>query len=148
MAGARRCQPLRLLPVLGPQPVTAALETLEHARDRWVIDGLVALVTQQVLLTDICDVRGLRIFGEQVVEGLVLRRTQVLGIASYHSSLLAKTGSTSKITPRKSNRRCLTTSPMAKRASGMSIFCAMGTERVKGSNGVIESYLGTADARC
>ena len=34
------------------------------------------------------------------------------GIASYHSSVLLNTGSTSKITPRNGNTRCLTTCPM------------------------------------
>src|SRR5919106_4965691 len=34
------------------------------------------------------------------------------GIASYHSSVLLNSGSTSKITPRNGNRRCFTTWPI------------------------------------
>ena len=44
-----------------------------------MVDRLVAVVGQQVLLADIGDVAALRVFGEEMVEGLVLRRTDRLG---------------------------------------------------------------------
>ena len=42
-----------------------------------MVDRLLAIVEQQVLLADIGDVVRLRIFGEQVIEGLILRGPQV-----------------------------------------------------------------------
>ena len=44
-----------------------------------MIDRLVALVRHQVLLADIGDVSALGILGQQVIEGLVLGRTQRFG---------------------------------------------------------------------
>ena len=71
-------RPFPLVPEVGPQPVLAVL-AVEHAGDRWVLDGLVAIVRKQVLLTDISDVAALRILGEQMVERLVLGGPQRLG---------------------------------------------------------------------
>jgi len=39
-----------------------------------MVDGLVAIVGDQVLLADVGNVAALRIFREQVVEGLLLGR--------------------------------------------------------------------------
>jgi hypothetical protein len=73
-----------------------------------VRDRLARLVGQQVLLRHVGDVVVLRVLGEQVVERLVLAGRISSGIEVHHSSVLANTGSTSKITPRNGNRRCLT----------------------------------------
>src|SRR5207237_2892688 len=67
-----------LIAQVGPKPVTAVL-TIEHGCYRGMVDGFVALVVQQVLLADIGDVSRLGVFGEQVVERLVLRRPKILG---------------------------------------------------------------------
>src|SRR5947199_7711150 len=72
MAGGSECQPPGLVPVLRPQLVAAALEPIEHARNARVIDRLIALVGQQILVADISDVGRFRIFGQQVIERLVL----------------------------------------------------------------------------
>ena len=84
-----------------------------------MVNRFCAVVRHQILLADIGDVAAFHIFGEQVIKGLVPARADVGGIDSYHSSLLAKTGSTSKITPRKSNSRWRTTSPIEKLACAM-----------------------------
>ena len=82
-----------------------------------MVDRLAAVVGQQILLADIGDVGAFLILGEQVIEGLVLGRAQLLGdrLIPFLAEL-AKTGSMSKITPRKSNMRWRTTSPIEKRA--------------------------------
>ena len=104
------------MPMLGPKLVPAVFETIEVGSDRRMIDRLVALVRDEVLLADVGDVALLGVLGEQMVEGLVLRRADRFGDRLVPFSLLAKTGSTSKTTPRKSNSLWRTTSPMPKRA--------------------------------
>ena len=66
-----------------------------------MVDRFLAVVRHQVLLADIGDVAALR-FGEQVVEGLVLRRAKRLGNGFVPFLAVGEVGSTSKITPRKS----------------------------------------------
>jgi len=65
--------------VFAPQCVAARLVAFEQPRDRRMIDGLAAVVVEQVLLADIGDIAALGILGEQVVKGLVLARAQILG---------------------------------------------------------------------
>ena len=67
-----------LVLVLGPEPVAALGKAVEKAVDRRMVDFAAFIVGNEVLLADIGDVAGLRIFGEQVVEGLVLGRPQCL----------------------------------------------------------------------
>ena len=72
---------------------------------------LAGLVGQKVLLRDIGDVFGLGILGEQMIERLVLRGRISSGIAWYQSSVFAKIGSTSKMTPRNGKKRWRTIWP-------------------------------------
>src|SRR3546814_16179080 len=51
----------------------------EHAGDGGMVDRLLAVVRDQILLADIGDIAAFAIFGEQVVEGLVLVRPDLLG---------------------------------------------------------------------
>ena len=44
----------------------------EHSRDRWMIHRFPTVVSEQVLLAHISDIAGFAIFGEQVIEGLML----------------------------------------------------------------------------
>ena len=67
------------VPVLGPKPVAPLVELFEQAADRRMVDRLLAVVADQILLADIGDVALLRIFGEQMVEGLLLGRADLLG---------------------------------------------------------------------
>src|SRR4029079_3777787 len=60
-------QPRPLLAVLGPQLIATVLQPLEHGRDSRMVDRLVAVVMGEVLLTDVGDVRALRILGEEVI---------------------------------------------------------------------------------
>ena len=51
----------------------------DNGRSLGVADGNARLVRQKVLLGDVGDVFGLVVFGEQVVEGLVLARADTDG---------------------------------------------------------------------
>jgi hypothetical protein len=64
--------------VFGFQHVAALGNAIEYARNGRMIDRLVAFVMQQVLLADIGDIAALRIFGEQVIKGLVLMGANIL----------------------------------------------------------------------
>ena len=59
--------------------VAAVLVLGEKLRDLRMAQRLAGLVRQQVLLRDVGDVFGLRVFREQVIVGLVLVRADVLG---------------------------------------------------------------------
>lgn len=51
----------------------------EQARNRGMVDRLVAVIRDDILLADICDVARFTIFREQMVEGLVPIGAHVLG---------------------------------------------------------------------
>src|SRR5688572_28263160 len=72
------CQP-RLVLMHRLQAVAGAVEPVEQSGDRRMVDLAAILVGNEVLLADVCDVARLRIFREQVVEGLVPGRPQLLG---------------------------------------------------------------------
>ena len=78
-AGDSTCLEITLVPVLAPQRIAAISIALEDARDGRMINRLVALVGLQILLADISDIAALTIFGEQMIEGLVLRRSHPFG---------------------------------------------------------------------
>ena len=65
--------------MLGAEMVATRVEALEVGGNCRVVDRLFAFVLDQVLLTDVRDVALLRILREQVIEGLVLRRADLLG---------------------------------------------------------------------
>src|SRR3569623_1406781 len=67
------------VPVLAAQLIAPVGEIVEQPGDRRVVDRLVAVVGYQVLLADIGDVARLHIFGEQVIERLVLGRANTFG---------------------------------------------------------------------
>ena len=60
-----------------PQPVLALVEGLEQQRGLRMSNGLAGLVWQQVLFRHIGHVGTLVVFGEQMVERLVLRGAAV-----------------------------------------------------------------------
>jgi hypothetical protein len=66
------------MPVLVPKMVTAVGITVEQALDRGMIDHLVAVVMHQIMLADISDIIAFGIFGEEMVEGLILCRANIL----------------------------------------------------------------------
>src|SRR5688572_27865654 len=59
-------------------PIAAELVLNEHFPDHWVAQRLPRMVGQEVLLRDIGDVLAFRILREEVVEWLVLARTNLL----------------------------------------------------------------------
>lgn len=65
--------------MLGTQAILFAVEAVEHRSDRRVVDRLLAVVGDQVLLTDIGDIGRFRVFREQVIKGLVLGRPHRFG---------------------------------------------------------------------
>jgi hypothetical protein len=67
------------VPVLLLQPIAPVLEPREQPGDPRMVDRLVALVRHQILLAHIGDVARLPVLGEQVIEGLVLLRPNLLG---------------------------------------------------------------------
>jgi hypothetical protein len=132
--------------MLAAQRVTAAVEIAENAADRRVVHRPALIVGQEVLLAHISDVAAFRILGEEVVEGLVLARADLLGDRLVPFLVLANTGSTSKMTPRNSKMRWRTTSPIEKRAWAMG-GAGTGSVAVRTSwRGITGSNLG-ANAR-
>lgn len=121
----------------GADAVAAAFQTLEHRVDLRMVDRSAVAIGDQILLADIGDVRRIAVLGEQMVIGCSFAGRISSGIASYHSSLFAKTGSMSNTTPRKSNIRWRTISPGAKRARPMS-----GAVTVAGSSEVDSGVIG------
>src|SRR5438309_7839956 len=59
--------------------VPSRLEAVEHGADGGMVDRLVGVVGDEVLLADVGDVGRLRVFGEQMVEGLVPGWPDLLG---------------------------------------------------------------------
>jgi hypothetical protein len=57
------------------QLITAFAEFSENAVNRRMADRAIVVVVKQVLLADIGNIAVLRIFGEQMVKGLILGRT-------------------------------------------------------------------------
>ena len=63
-----------LVPVFAFQLVALAVEAVEQRADGGMVDRLALVVADQILLADVGDVARLGVFGEQVVERLVLGR--------------------------------------------------------------------------
>ena len=66
------------MPPLGPQAVAFAV-IIEKAGDGGMVDRFIAVVQHQILLADIGEVAAFAIFGEQVIEGLILGRAHLFG---------------------------------------------------------------------
>ena len=107
--------------------VGAVLQVGEHLGDLGMLDRVAGVVADQVLLRDVGDVVGVRALGQQVVEGLVLARPDVLRDRLVPLLGVAELGSTSKITPRNGKIRCLTTWPMPNFAVRSVIVAVLGT---------------------
>ena len=68
-----------LVAVPGAKLVAPLVERAKQPVDRRMIDLAAILVGEQILLADVGDVARLGIFGEQMIEWLVLGRAQILG---------------------------------------------------------------------
>ena len=64
---------------MGGQGVFLARPGGKILADLGMIDRAAVMIVQQIALADISDVAGILVFGEQMVEGLVARRSQLFG---------------------------------------------------------------------
>ena len=74
--------------------------------------GLSGLVGEEILLRDVGHILGVIVLGKQVIEGLILARTNVFGDGLPPFFGIVENRVDVEITPRNGNSRCLTSWPI------------------------------------
>ena len=93
------------------QRVEPVLERSKEIRDIRMLDRLTGIVSHKILLRDVSHIIALIILCQQVIKGLILDRTAVLGNRGIPLISVGKFWVHIKTTPRNGCFLCLTTWP-------------------------------------